>query len=616
MKTRRPTPRTLVALLSLSACARLYESASDASDSSADSPPRSLAPESLAPSPSTLPFESSGRLPPPISGGTLAVLRDGRTAVASDPDLDVLWLADLDESSAPRHVELRAHDEPGRVVEGPANTVYVALRRDAILALDTASATVIARRTVCKAPRGVAWDEAAGLVHLACADGDLVSLRPDLTIASRRTLSPDLRDVVVADGSVYVSTMRTATLTRVRGGEVSAAATPGGDAFASVGRTTSVAWRTVASQNRITMLAQHIIPANLDDSGDIARSGYGSATPIVVPGLGWLDLSPTAPPNTQEGRTITEGGLAVDFAVSPGAPIELAVASPGWAWSERRAQVTVYDGAPVVAAPSSPTTTAAVPLRQMLLPGGQAVAVAYTPDRRVVVQTRSPAALFIERLGETPRSITLSDTPVGNSGFSIFHTVTRSGFACATCHPEGADDGLTWSFARAGVRRTPSLGGGITGTAPFHWSGDVADVSRLASTVFTARMHGPAVGGDMVALLSQWLDSIPATPIRERDAASIRGEALFRSTETGCASCHSGPQRTDNRTVDVGTGGAFQVPRLVGLAAHAPYMHDGCAHDLRARFTDPACGGGERHGHTSQLSAAQLDDLIAYLDSL
>jgi hypothetical protein len=45
-------------------------------------------------------------------------------------------------------------------------------------------------------------------------------------------------------------------------------------------------------------------------------------------------------------------------------------------------------------------------------------------------------------------------------------------------------------------------------------------------------------------------------------------------------------------------------------------MHDGCAATLRERFTDPTCGGGDRHGRTSELSPAQVDDLIAYLMSL
>jgi cytochrome c peroxidase len=98
-------------------------------------------------------------------------------------------------------------------------------------------------------------------------------------------------------------------------------------------------------------------------------------------------------------------------------------------------------------------------------------------------------------------------------------------------------------------------------------------------------------------------------------AAVARGQALFGDPSVGCTSCHSGPHFTNNQTVDVSTGGPFQVPRLVDVAFHAPYLHDGRAATLRDRF-DPALGGGDSHGHTSQLSAAQIDDLVAYLSSL
>ena len=45
-------------------------------------------------------------------------------------------------------------------------------------------------------------------------------------------------------------------------------------------------------------------------------------------------------------------------------------------------------------------------------------------------------------------------------------------------------------------------------------------------------------------------------------------------------------------------------------------MHDGCAPTVAGRFTDPRCGGGERHGRVSQLSPGQLADLVAYLETL
>lgn len=71
---------------------------------------------------------------------------------------------------------------------------------------------------------------------------------------------------------------------------------------------------------------------------------------------------------------------------------------------------------------------------------------------------------------------------------------------------------------------------------------------------------------------------------------------------------------TNNQTVDVGTGGRFQVPSLIGVGSRAPYLHDGCAPTLTDRFG--ACGGGDLHGVTSTLSPADVGDLVAYLKTL
>lgn len=72
-------------------------------------------------------------------------------------------------------------------------------------------------------------------------------------------------------------------------------------------------------------------------------------------------------------------------------------------------------------------------------------------------------------------------------------------------------------------------------------------------------------------------------------------------------------QGTNNANSNVGTGGEFQVPRLVGLAMRAPCFHDGRVGTLAARFD--TIGGAEAHGHTSTLTPAQKADLVEYLRS-
>jgi hypothetical protein len=56
------------------------------------------------------------------------------------------------------------------------------------------------------------------------------------------------------------------------------------------------------------------------------------------------------------------------------------------------------------------------------------------------------------------------------------------------------------------------------------------------------------------------------------------------------------------------------VPSLVGIGTRGPFMHDGCAKTLRERFG--ACGGGDKHGVTSTLKPAELNDLLTYLNTI
>jgi hypothetical protein len=131
-------------------------------------------------------------------------------------------------------------------------------------------------------------------------------------------------------------------------------------------------------------------------------------------------------------------------------------------------------------------------------------------------------------------------------------------------------------------------------------------------------MSGPTVSHEEVAAVARWIDSVPRIDVDAADSLRVesiaRGLALFNSSAHGCAGCHSGPQFTNNAQADVGTGGSFQVPSLIGLAMRAPYMHNGCARTLRDRFG--ACGGDARHGQTASLLPGELTDLIAYLETL
>src|SRR3954469_2117811 len=137
--------------------------------------------------------------PPAISGGTLSVTADGLLAIVADPDRDRISIVDLASLNVTHTIELSPGDEPGRSVEDNQKQVHVALRHSGdIIDIDPQSGNVLGRRGVCKAPRGIGFEPATGLLHVACAEGKLVSL-PASGGAAVRTLSlaPDLRDVMV-----------------------------------------------------------------------------------------------------------------------------------------------------------------------------------------------------------------------------------------------------------------------------------------------------------------------------------------------------------------------------------------------------------------------------------
>ncbi|MGE3767649.1 MAG: cytochrome-c peroxidase, partial [Kofleriaceae bacterium] len=188
--------------------------------------------------------------------------------------------------------------------------------------------------------------------------------------------------------------------------------------------------------------------------------------------------------------------------------------------------------------------------------------------------------------------------------------------ACASCHPEGREDGIVWDFAQEGQRRTQSLAGHILQRAPYHWDGLEHTIPVLLDDVFAKRMSGGTLTGAEKAALGPWLDRVPAPAPMAGDPAAIeRGKAIFDSPAVGCLGCHNGPLLTNNQRSNVGTGGAFKTPSLLGVGARAPFLHTGCATTLMDRFGTCNAGAGV-HGDTSTLSPEQLGDLVQYLESL
>jgi YVTN family beta-propeller protein len=214
--------------------------------------------------------------------------------------------------------------------------------------------------------------------------------------------------------------------------------------------------------------------------------------------------------------------------------------------------------------------------------------------------------------------------------------------ACATCHPhEGLSDGLAWSL------ETPQLGRdvvenrtlySIEGTEPFKWNGknpdlETQDGPRTAMYIFRSQGFSSSEVDDLVGYVFSL--HLARNPHLAADGvltdAQERGKALFfrERTNSGsmispvrrCNVCHSPATHYTSRiSVDVGTGTAFDtirafdVPQLEGVVMKPPYLHNGEALEMEDIWTK--FNPEDRHGMTSDMNKAQLNDLIEFLKTL
>jgi YVTN family beta-propeller protein len=232
---------------------------------------------------------------------------------------------------------------------------------------------------------------------------------------------------------------------------------------------------------------------------------------------------------------------------------------------------------------------------------------------------------------------------------------SRKWIACSSCHPDGHNDGRVWQNPE-GLRKTPAMMG-LAHTHPLHWSADRDEVQDFEYTIRGLLMQGPGfLGGktrpkngfepaeleekcagrsadlDAIAIYTNSFDftlspHIPAPGKLSPEAE--RGKKLFFDKAVGCATCHSGPYYTDSslqrpfKLHDVGTGGddptekigpKYDTPTLLGVYRTAPYLHHGKARTLRDVLT--TCNKEDKHGKTSHLKPAEIDDLVAFLKAL
>lgn len=244
-------------------------------------------------------------------------------------------------------------------------------------------------------------------------------------------------------------------------------------------------------------------------------------------------------------------------------------------------------------------------------------------------------------------------------GKIFFHNATnpkvsRGGwFSCASCHPDGGTDSVTWIFPD-GPRQTPPIWNSAA-TLPWHWSAALDEAQDIEQTIQQIqRGQGLATGSDPAQLgpvnagrssdldaLAIFLQEGIRTPLLgvKLPAQPVElGRQLF--IEKGCTQCHAGDYWTSshlpaspgtldpdgNGMVDdvlreVGTfnqrdirgATGFDPPSLINVSATAPYFHDGSMPSLAALL---------RSGHptpqisNNRLSESEVEALSSFLASI
>ncbi len=253
-------------------------------------------------------------------------------------------------------------------------------------------------------------------------------------------------------------------------------------------------------------------------------------------------------------------------------------------------------------------------------------------------------------------------------GFRLFYSTNSAQFpitqnfwiACATCHPEGESDDITWEFLQ-GPRDTPSNAGGPINTGFLMRQAVRNSILQYDATIQVEQggsysRFDPSQVPDLQALSDfvNYAIPFPQNPNLSPDGvltpSQASGQKLFGQY---CAVCHTGPYLTDSGTGnpsldfdgpillhDIGTcvtSGPFldqaytdpdgqsrapckfDTPTLRGIFATAPYLHDGSAatlDDAVARVVAGLVAKGILDSADAPVSAQQQADLVAYLQTL
>jgi cytochrome c peroxidase len=261
--------------------------------------------------------------------------------------------------------------------------------------------------------------------------------------------------------------------------------------------------------------------------------------------------------------------------------------------------------------------------------------IAVSPDGKhlAVASYYSGEVLLLEpdRCGVS-RTINLGPQPEPDEvrhGEFVFHNGRHSfqhWLSCSTCHPDGRADGMNWDLLNDGLGNPKNAKSLLWShkTPPAMALGVRGRMEEAAQKGFQFIQFREVEEGDLKAvqayLRSLQPESSPHLVDGRLSEKALRGKEIFKDAKVGCSHCHPGPLFTSMELHDVGTKheldrhASFDTPTCVELWRTGPYLHDGSAVTLPEMLT--TMNPDDRHGHTSHLSAADIEALTEYLLSL
>lgn len=264
--------------------------------------------------------------------------------------------------------------------------------------------------------------------------------------------------------------------------------------------------------------------------------------------------------------------------------------------------------------------------RSLAVAGNRAFVAQYFSDtvEEVDLASAQPHARSIA-LGPAPQ---LTEERLGERHFNDATLCFQGWQACSSCHSHDARvDGLNWDNLNDGIGNPKNVKSIVHAhlTPPMMWLGVrsnmmVATRAGIRHSLFTVQ---PPEVADAIDAYFQSLSPMPSPRLEngQPSEAAEMGRALFHEDAVGCARCHAGAEYTDLHKHDVGTrsrydrpGDQFDTPTLLELWRSGPYLHDGSAPTLRDVLTTR--NPENRHGRTAHLTPEQLNDLVAFLESL